>query len=184
MRILSGAILALTVTAVSVQADEIEDILQGALDAYQSGDAKLAKEEVEYVLELLKEVEGNAMTSLLPKPLEGWEMELTDDAAAMSMLGGAGVSAEYMHNDSGDSFSVQILTSPQIVGSIGMMLGNTAALASMGDVMRIKRQKFVISDDQIQGLVDKRVYVNFEGRNVDAMRAHLETLDIDAIKDF
>ena len=184
MRKLFTSLLLSAALVVPAHADEIEDILTGALEAYQSGDAKLAKEEVEYVLELLKDIEGDAMTKLLPQPLEGWSMELTDDAAAMSMFGGAGVSGRYS-NDAGDAyFSVLIANSPQLVGTLGAMFSNAATLSAMGDVVRINREKFVISDDQIQGGVDKRVLVQFEGGDVDAMRAHLETMDIKAIKDF
>lgn len=168
--------------ALPVQADEIEDVLTGALEAYQAGDAKLAKEEVEYVLELLKEVQGNAMTDLLPKPLDGWSMEMTDDAMAMTMFGGAGVSAEY--SKGGDRFTVLIANSPQLVGPLAAMFSNAAMLSSQGEIMRINRVKFVISDDQIQGVLDKRVLIQFEGDNIDAMRAHLETLDLEAIKNF
>lgn len=169
--------------AAPAHADEIEDVLSGALEAYQQGDAKLAKEEVEYVLELLKDMEGDAMGALLPQPLDGWSMEMTDDAMAMSMLGGAGVSAEYTNGDGG-RFTVMIANSPQLVAGLGALLGSAATMSAMGDVTRIQREKFVISKDQIQGLVDKRTLVQFEGNDIDAMRAHLDVLNIAAIKDF
>jgi|GEM_PF-4649892 len=183
MRSFLAALLLSATVSLPAHADEIEDILTGALEAYQAGDAKLAKEEVEYVLELLKDIEGDAMKALLPTPLDGWTMEMTDDAMGLSMFGGSGVSADY-RNDAGDQFSVLIANSPQLVGTMGAMLANAATMSAMGEVVRINRERFVISDDQIQGLVDKRVLIQFEGRPVEAMRAHLETLDIDAIKDF
>ena len=173
----------LLLTALPAKADEIEEILTGALEAYQEGDAKLAKEEVEYVLELLKGVEGEALAGLLPEPLDGWSKEISDDAMGLAMMGGSGASANYKHED-GSYFSVTMTNAPQLIGTMGAMLGNTAMLASMGKIIRIEREKFVLSDRQLQGVVGGTFYVNFEGNDPEAMQTHLESMDIKALKDF
>lgn len=183
-KIIAPLIVTFSLTTVPAFADEIEDILQGALEAYRDGDAKLAKEEVEYALELLKSAEGKGLQALLPEPMDGWTMELTDDSQGFAMLGGAGASAEYSNTAGDKYFNVTIATSPQIAGTFGAMFGSIATMGAMGELIRIQREKFVISDGQIQGLVDKRIYVNFEGEDIDAMRAHLESMDIKALKDF
>jgi len=141
----------LLLTALPAKADEIEEILTGALEAYQEGDAKLAKEEVEYVLD--------------------------------AMMGGSGASANYKHED-GSYFSVTMTNAPQLIGTMGAMLGNTAMLASMGKIIRIEREKFVLSDRQLQGVVGGTFYVNFEGNDPEAMQTHLESMDIKALKAF
>lgn len=175
--------IALTSGAASY-ADEFEDIVEGALEAYRDGDVKIAKEEIEYALELLKNAEGKSLQAILPEPLDGWTREFTDDAQGMTMLGGVGVSADYRNETSGDRFSVTVASSPQIAGAFGAMFGSAAAMGAMGELTRIQREKFVISDNQIQGLVNDKFYVNFEGDNTEAMKAHLQNMDIKALKEF
>jgi len=181
---ISIALCVALISSTSSFADEFEDIIEGALEAYRDGDSKIAKEEIEYALELLKNAEGKSLQAILPTPLDGWTQEFTDDAQAMTMLGGLGVSADYRNESSGDKFSITVASSPQIAGAFGAMFGSAAAMGAMGELTRIQREKFVISDNQIQGLVNDKFYVNFEGDNTEAMKAHLENMDIKALKEF
>lgn len=183
-KLIATAVFAGLIISSPSNADEFEDVVQGALEAYQEGDTKIAKEEIEYALELLKNAEGKSLQGILPQPMDGWTMEFTDDAQGLTMLGGVGVSADYRNKSSKERFSLTLASSSQIAGAFGAMFGSAAAMGAMGELIRIQREKFVISDRQIQGFVNDKFYVNFEGDNTEAMRAHLESMDIKALKEF
>ena len=57
-------------------------------------------------------------------------------------------------------------------------------MSAMGEIRRIGREKFLITDGQVQGLINKTVMVQAEGDDVDAIFAHLKTMDIAGLRDF
>ena len=75
-------------------ADDVTDTIQSALDAYNEGDIAYATEELNFALQLLKEMRAGDLMSFLPEALDGWTREIDGDAAmALGMMGGTGASA-------------------------------------------------------------------------------------------
>ena len=183
MRILKAAALALAVSVVPAMADEVEDVLTGAIAAYQDGDIKLAREEIEYALTLLKKAEAVGLVGFLPLALDGWTRTIEEGENAMAMFGG-GISATGNYATDGEEFTLTLLANSPLVTSMAAMFSSVTTMSAMGEIRRIGREKFLITDGQVQGLINKTVMVQVEGDDVDAIFAHLKTMDIAGLRDF
>lgn len=182
-QLLLTAGIALSMSCHAAAADEIRDILAGALAAYDEGDVKLAREEAEFAIELMKSNEAKGFVAFLPAPQEGWSLEIDKDQNAMALFGG-GVSAVGNYSNGEEGFTITLLANSPMVTSMGAMFNSVATMNAMGELRRIGREKFVISDGSVQGLVDKTIMIQGEGDNTEAIFAHIETMDFKGMKDF
>lgn len=178
------AAAAIVLSAGSISADEVTDTIQSALDAYNDGDVAYATEELNFALQLLKELRAGDLLSFLPEAQEGWTREIDNDAAmALGMMGGTGASARYVSGN--DDFSIMLMMDSPMIAGMAAMFSNPAIAASAGGKMiRVGREKFVSMDGNVSGLIGNRVLVQAEGDNVDAIVAHLETMDLRALGQF
>ncbi|MBK0397612.1 hypothetical protein H0I76_00280 [Limibaculum sp. M0105] len=172
--------------AAPAAADEIEDTLNAALEAYKAGDVDTAKEETDYAATLLAQQKAAGLEAFLPEPLEGWtRAEASSNAGAAGMFGG-GLMASADYSNGTQSVSVQLMAENQLVAAMGGMLTNPAMMAQMGKVERINRQMVVVTNDgEVQSLVDNRVLVQISGSapaetKLDFFRA----IDLKGLKDF
>lgn len=164
-------------------ADEVADTLESALTAYQDGDIQYALEELEYAKQLMLSQKTDALTEFLPPaPEGGWTREInTEMNAALGMMGG-GVGAEAEYTGPGQSFTISIMADNPMVGAMAGMIGNAAALGAK--VVRVKREKFMVQNDEMRGLVDRRILVQASGGDIDTMTATLETMDFRSLGKF
>ena len=65
------AALAIGAFSAPAQADEFEDVLQLALEAYQAGDISAAREEVGYAAQILRQLKAAALGALAPRSDRG-----------------------------------------------------------------------------------------------------------------
>ncbi len=179
---------ALALTAIlqpaAAEADDITDALSAALEAYEEGDIQFALEEIAYATQLLNALKAEGLQNFLPEPLPGWTREITEDAGASLGFMGGGIAAEAEYTGGGDSFQITMMADNQMVASLGAMLGNSALIASLGQLERINRESFVYSDGELQGLVGNRVLIQARGGELEDMIAHLEQLDFRDLADF
>ncbi|MEM1064500.1 MAG: hypothetical protein AAF771_09425 [Pseudomonadota bacterium] len=176
---------ALALTAAPAAADDVTEAINNALEAYNEGDTAYAAEELTFALQLLNEMKADGLSGFLPDPMEGWERQMDDSiAAGMSMMGGGiGAGAEY--ENGGSYFSITIMADSPMVAALGGMLGNAAMItASGGKMVRVGREKFMQQDEEVTGLIGGRVLVQASGDDVEAIIAHLETMDFNALEDF
>lgn len=185
MRLFLAASLAASVAVTPVLADEFSETIELVLEAYEDGDINSAKEEMDYALQLLQEMQGAEFVHYLPEALSGWTRELgeSDEAAAMAMFGG-GVAATGVYSNGSDSFEITIMADNNIVASMGMMLSNTATMAMMGKLVRVNREKFVNADGEIQGMVGNVLIQTSGSASEDDVIAHLEEIDFKALEDY
>ena len=158
-----GAVL-LTALALPAVADEIEDTITAALEAYRAGDVATAKGELDYVSQLLAQQQAASLGNILPAPFDGWTQEMTvnEAAAGMAMFGG-GLSAGADYRKDGDNVEIQVMAdSPMITAMMAMFTNPAFAASSGGQLKRVGGQK-VISDpgrraagDRPQSLHDQR----------------------------
>ena len=66
--------------------------------------------------------------------------------------------------------------------AFGGMLQNAALLGMK--VERIGREKFIVDDDEITGLIDGRILIRAEGGERELVLSVLETMDFEALEDF
>lgn len=172
------AIAALTTNV--AHADEIEDAITGALQAYKEGDTAYALEELTYAQQLLNALKQDSLAGFLPAPLDGWTREENDEMmAGMSVFGGgSGAAAEYTNGS--QDFSIMFMADSPMVMSLAPMLANPGLV---GKPLRIGRTKFIEQDGQIMGLVANRILIQAEG-DKDAIIQHLEQVDFKAMASF
>ncbi len=178
---LTAAVLSLT--AVSVQADDVTDALSSAIEAYQDGDIKYALEELEYAKQLLKSMKTDELVLFLPEAPEGWTREVnTEMNASLTMMGG-GTGAEAEYSKSGaESFKITFMADNPMVGAMSGLLGNAAVIGAK--IERVGRQKFMVQDGELTGLVDSRILVKASGGDTETMLETLKMIDFKALADF
>lgn len=181
------AALAIAALSLPAQADEIEDSLQMALEAYQAGDINAAKEEIDYAAQLIAQMKAAGLSGFLPEALPGWTRAEADQGGGAAMMGfGGGMMASATYSRGGDMIEIQLMADNQMVTSMAMMFGNAAMMGSLGQVKRIKRQKVVITNQgELQAMIDGRILVQISGQSpVEDKEAYFATLDLNGLKDF
>jgi len=177
-------IAGLLALSVSAAADEFTETLDAVAEAYAAGDINAAAEDLAYATQLLQKMKGDAFTRLLPEPMDGWELEVDSETnAAMGMFGGGVTARGDYRNQSGESFSITMMADNPGFMSLAGMYSNPQLMASMGEVIRIKRQSFVVSESgEISGVVGGRTMIQASGNAPrETIIAHLENLDLNAI---
>ena len=169
--------------AAAASADEITDALTSAIEAYEEGDVKYALEELEYAKQLMAAMKADELVSFLPDPPEGWSREVsTEMGAGLAMMGGGtGAEAEYS-KDGEEAFTITLMADNPMVGAMAGMLGNAAAIGAR--IERVGRQKMMVQDGEITGLVDSRILVQAKGGDPELMLGVLKTIDYRALADF
>lgn len=180
--ILFTAALAALAFAPAARADEITDSLKSAMQAYEDGDVKYALEELEYAKQLITAIQTDALARFLPEAPDGWTREVNTELNASLALMGGGTGAEAEYTGDGDSYTVTIMADNPMVGAMAGILGNAAAIGAK--IERVGRQKFMIQDGEITGLVDSRILVKATGGDTDAMLEALKRIDYRALGNF
>jgi len=186
--ILRATLAALLIGALSVpaQADEIEETLQMALEAYQAGDINAAKEEIDYAAQLIAQLKAAGLSDFLPEALPDWTRAEPQQGAPAMMAFGGGMTASATYSRSSDAIEIQLMADNQMVTSMAMMFGNAAMIGSMGQLKRIKRQKVVITQQgDLQAMIDNRIFVQISGQSpIEDKEAYFAALDLSGLKDF
>ncbi|MGM0586017.1 MAG: hypothetical protein ACQEUZ_15330 [Pseudomonadota bacterium] len=186
MKTFAAPLVALALLAQPVAADEFEEVLEGALEAYRAGDLQVVKEDLDYASQLLAGMNAEALSDFLPEAQDGWTREDGERQAgggAMGMFGG-GTTASATYRRDGETFSLTLVADSPMVSGMAAMFKNMAGMGG-GRVVRIQRQQFAVKDGQVQGVVGDSVLVQAEGRaETDDMLAHIEAMDLRALGDF
>ncbi len=186
MKSLLAAALAALTFAAPAGADEIEDALQAALDAYRAGDMGAAREEIDYAGTLLSQMKAEGLAAFLPDAREGWTREDGETQALAGAMFGGGMTAEARYVKDEMTVTVTLMADNPMVTAMAGMFENAAALGSMGKVTRINRQKAVVTQDgELQALVARRIMVSIKGdAPIEDKEAYFAAMDIDRLKDF
>lgn len=185
MRTATAILIALALT-LPARADDVEDSIEAALEAYRAGDVKTAKEELDFAGQLLAQMKAEGLRGFLPAPLEGWEREDSrDDAQAMAAFGG-GQMAGAVYTRGEEELEIELMADNQMVNAMAGMFSNAAMMGAMGKVQRIKGEKAVITaEGDLQALIDNRIMVQIGGSaDEETKKAYFEAIDIEALKEF
>ena len=186
--IFGAALAALVIGALSVpaQADEVEEALQMALEAYQAGDINAAKEEIDYAAQLIAQMKAAGLSDFLPEALDGWARAENDQGGAGMMGFGGGMTASATYSRDQDGIEIQLMADNQMVASMAMMFGNAAMMGSMGQVKRIKRQKVVVTQQgELQAMINNRIFVRISGSApIEDKEAYFAALDFRGLQAF
>lgn len=176
------AAAAVLVAAQPLMADEITDTLQSAIEAYEAGDAQFALEELEYAKQLMMAQKTDALVEFLPPAPDGWTREVnTEMNAGLAMMGG-GTGAEATYEGAGGRITITIMADNPMVGAMSGMIANAALMGAK--VERVGREKFMVKDGEVTGLIDKRIMVKGSGGEVAKILELLATIDFQGLKRF
>jgi len=182
-----AAIATVALCALSNQAtaDEVEDALKFALEAYQSGDLNGAKEELDFASQLISQMKAAGLAEFLPAAMEGWTRQDTDSGQAMGFMGG-GSSAGASYTKDRDSVDIQLMANNQMVAAMAGLFGNPAMMGAQGTVKRIERQKVLVTQNgELQALIDGRIYIQISGSApVEVKEAYFAAIDFKGLESF
>jgi len=165
-------------------ADDITDALSAAITAYEAGEIQDALGEVAYATQLLNELQAEGLETFLPPALDGWTREVSDEAAAGLGFMGGGSAAEASYSGPEGSFTITYVADNPMVGAMAGMLGNATLMGAMGRIERINGENFLDADGELSALIGGRVLVQVSGAPSEAMIAHMEQVDFDALGSF
>jgi len=169
-RTIKLSIVALMMTGMVV-ADEITDIMAETTESYKKGDYAQVKDDLTYVLELLKQKKGENLKMILPEAIDGWTAEDAKSESAGSAMLGGGTTISRVYKKEKSKITISIVTDSPLMQSIGMMLSNPM-FSSGGTLKRIKREKAMIKYNKQQNsgeltvVVDKRFIITIKGKKV------------------
>lgn len=172
-RFVASALVAASIAAGAVRADEISDLLKKAESAYESGNYSEAISSLDYAGQLIRQKKGESMMKLLPGALSGWTAdEPTSEAASGAMFGG--MVAVQRHFSKGESSAtVKITTdSPLLASFIGMYTNPLLISGSGAKLETVKGQKAVVKYDssgksgEVNIVVGGKLLVTVEGSDI------------------
>lgn len=176
----------LAAMAAPASADEVEDSINLALQAYRSGDIAAAKEEVDFVAQLLAQQQASALSKLLPAPFDGWSREESDNAGYGAGMFGGGLTAGATYERDDDTVELQLMgDSPMMTGMMAMF-SSPAIASSMGTLKRINGHKTIVTHDgELQSVIANRFLVQVSGSaSVEDKEAYFTAIDFDALEAF
>ena len=192
-RFIASALVAATIAASSVRADEITDVLKKAESDYESGNYSEAISSLDYAGQLIRQKKGESMLKLLPDALKGWEAdEAVSESAGAAMFGG-GVSVQRNYTKGDASLSVKITTdSPMLSGMLGMLTNPLMVSGSGGKLETIKGKKAVVKYDnsekngEVSVAVGDKILVQVEGSGVERsdLTAYANAVDYGKLGNF
>lgn len=175
----------LTLGSVSA-ADEVTELLQEAIEAYEQGDFNRVKENLSFTTQLLNEKAADALAAALPEPLPGWTASDADagSSSAAGLLGG-GVQASRTYSKDDSDVKIEIMGDSPILSQMMMMMSNPVLAGSMGKMVRIGKQRGFQSQDgeKITMVIDNRLMISIEGESsLDDKMAYAEAIDFAALQ--
>ena len=182
--------LATLLLSTTISADDITDTMEDAMTAYKKGDYVQAKEDLTYVMELLKQKKGETIQGFLPDALDGWTAEKAkSENAGSGMLGGGSTTSRTYTKDK-SKIVISVVTDSPLLQGLGSLLGNPM-FNSGGKLKRINREKATIkyNDKQQSGdvtlMLDKRFLVTVKGSKVteDELVEYTKAIDFKKIKE-
>lgn len=178
-----AALVVVALTTLPAAADEVEDALTAALEAYQAGDVKMATEETAYAQQLMAQMKAQKLSAFLPEPLEGWTRD-EGESGGMPGLGGMMASARYEGPE--NNVEIQIMAENQMVASMMMMFNNPMMIGQMGELKRIGRQKVIMTKQgELQAMLDNNVLISVSGNAPpETKEEYFKRIDLDGLKSF
>jgi len=182
--------LATLLLSTTLSADDITDTMEDAMSAYKKGDYVQAKEDLTYVMELLKQKKGETIQGFLPDALDGWKAEKAkSENAGSGMLGGGSTTSRTYTKDT-SKIVISVVTDSPLLQGLGSLLGNPM-FNSGGKLKRINREKATIKynskrkSGNITIMLDKRFLVTIEGSKVteDELVEYAKAIDFKKIKE-
>ena len=182
--------LATILISTTISADDITDTMEEAMSAYKKGDYVQTKEDLTYVMELLKQKKGETIQGFLPEPLDGWKAEKAKSENAGSGMLGGGSTTSRTYTKGKSKVVISVVTDSPLLQGLGSLLGNPM-FNSGGKLKRINREKATIKYNEknksgdVTIMLNKRFLVTVEGSQVteDELIEYAKAIDFKKIKE-
>ena len=179
--VLLATALIITGPVVSAHADEVEDAIKEALEAYQNEDRNTARQQLSYAVQLIGQQAADALGKVLPDALSGWEAEdVESNSAGLAMLGG-GIQAKRAYTKGDDRVEIQVIGDSPLLSQFMALMSNPAMAAAMGSKpTKINGQMALVdSDGKISMVIANRFLVTVEGSaSSDDKTAYAKAIDL------
>jgi hypothetical protein len=192
--ILVAAIALLPATGSPAWADEVTDQLDGARNAYQSGELRTAIQALQFAVAKIQEKINASLSQLLPKPLPGWTADEpeTQSGGIAAMIAGTTLSRRYHRND-GAEVDVSITADSPLLPMMTMMLSSPMLLQSDPNtkLYTYDGQRGLIEHDkdsdrwEIKLMVGNKILVQVAAsavKSADPAKAYLKAIDLEALQ--
>lgn len=157
----------------NVQADDVTEAINEALQQYKEGDFAIAASSLDYAAQLIRQKTGGKIVDMLPEALPGWKAEEGSSQAAGTAMMGGGVTAERSYTKGESSVEINITADSPMLQGMMMMLSNPMfATSNGGRLTKIAGQKAIVhyssqeKSGEIQIVVANRFLINISGNHV------------------
>ncbi len=168
--------------------DPILKTIHKAIEEYENNDFSNAASSLDYASQLIRQKKGEALTKLLPPPLDGWHAVAGKSQVTAASLFGGGLTAQKRYIKDNSVVDISIITDSPILQSVIMMFSNPIFAASAGQFELINGYKGIVKfEDDNQGtiniVVNNRFLVTLEGKNTrrEDLMDYAEHIDLKAI---
>ncbi len=178
-----------------LHADEITDQIEMARQAYESGELRQAKDELQYAIAQIQERLDNQYVQLMPEPLPGWVGDpAQSQTAGMAMMGGGTqLSRTYRNNATGELVELSLVADSPFLQAMSMMLSNPMMMRSEPGtkLYRLGKHRGMIKNApgsdrwEISLMLANRILVQVQGdglKDQAPAEAYLKALDLDAVQ--
>lgn len=190
-------VLAMSVSAIEVRADEISDQIKEGLMLYEKGSLSEAAVALNFAVGQLHQKQAEGLKGVFPEPQEGWKAEDTAGEFGAAQLLGGGISASrhYYVEDGDRSVDIEMVTDSPLLQSVLMFYTTPAFYANQPDtkLTKIQGRKAVQKfspqekEGEINIVMGSRMLVSIKGSNldsVDEMVNYANAVDFVALEKF
>lgn len=154
--------------------DEVLTIIEQAVSQYKNNDLAGATSNLEYASQLIRQKKSEAMKSLLPEPLAGWEAEPATAQALGAAVFGGGITVSRSYSKKPAVITIDIVSDSPLLQSLVMMINNPMiAGASGGKLENVNGQRAIVQYDEaarkgeVNIVVENRFMVTLKGKNAE-----------------
>lgn len=150
--------------------DPVIQIIEKALEEYKNQDFTNAATSLDYASQLIRQKKGEALTKLLPEPIEGWKASEGKSQVTAASLFGGGLTAERTYTRGDAAVTISIVTDSPLLQSMIMMFSNPIFASSAGQFELINGYKGIVSYEKSGGkvniVINNRFVVTLDGQLV------------------
>lgn len=170
-------------------ADDVTDQIQEGLKAYEKGDLDTATIALDTATGLIREMQANSLTEVLPEPLSGWTAEEAETSTAGAAMFGGGMQASRSYRKDDEHVSISITGNSPMLQAMSMMFANPAMMGGDGKLVVVDGRKVIQNkqDHSLQTMVNNNFLVSVEGDDLttdESVKAYFQAVDFAGLEKF
>lgn len=172
-------------------ADEVEEEINSALDAYRQGDYSVAISSLDFAAQQIRQIKAGQTEKIFPDPLPGWRAESPESSAMGGAFMGGMITTSRRYTKASSSVQIEMISDSPMIGMMSGMLSNPMFTGAPGTrVIRINGKKGLLQwdNDEQRGelsiLIDNNAMIKISGEDCekDDVMAYADAIDYDKIQ--